>query len=105
MDFAYLQTAEVLSEYVLRLTFENGTQVNVDFRSFPSREGVFAKLNDPNYFESADVVDGVLTWGNGELDIAPETLYARATGAPLPPWMGRDARGIGVHEHHGPARQ
>ena len=104
MDIAHLQIAEVLPEYVLRLTFEDGTQVDVDFRSFPAREGVFVKLDDPGYFESVDVVDGVLTWGDGELDIAPETLYARATGEPLPPWMGRDERGIGVHEPSGPSR-
>ena len=29
---------------------------------------------------------GVLTWEN-EVDIAPETLYAEATGEPLPQWM------------------
>jgi len=29
---------------------------------------------------------GVLTW-EGDLDIAPETLYADATGSPLPDWM------------------
>ncbi len=102
MDIAYVQTAEVLPEYVLRLTFENGIQVNVDFGSFPAREGVFAKLSDPDYFESVEVVDGALTWGNGELDIAPETLYARATGAPLPPWMRKDPPDIGVHDHHEP---
>ena len=90
MDIVYVQSAEVLPEYVLRLTFENGLQANVDFGSFPAREGVFAKLNDQNYFKSVDVVDGALTWGNGELDIAPET---------------RDARGIGIHEAHGPTGQ
>ena len=90
MDIVYVQSAHVLSEYVLRLTFENGLQANVDFGSFPAREGVFAKLSDPDYFESVDVVDGALTWGSGELDIAPETLYARATG---------------VHEPSGPTRR
>jgi Protein of unknown function (DUF2442) len=29
---------------------------------------------------------GTLTWAD-EIDLAPETLYARATGAPLPEWM------------------
>jgi len=29
---------------------------------------------------------GVLTWGD-EIDIAPETVYAEATGTPLPGWM------------------
>jgi len=30
---------------------------------------------------------GVLTWGDGEVDIAPETLYAEATKSQLPDWM------------------
>jgi len=29
----------------------------------------------------------VLTWGDEEVDIAPETLYAEATNTPLPEWM------------------
>jgi hypothetical protein len=29
---------------------------------------------------------GVLTWAD-EIDIAPETLYAEATGSPMPEWM------------------
>jgi hypothetical protein len=33
------------------------------------------------------VVDGILTWGEGEIDIAPETVYHLATGLPLPEWM------------------
>jgi len=32
---------------------------------------------------------GTLTWG-GKIDIAPETLYAAATGAPLPDWMTKE---------------
>ncbi len=29
---------------------------------------------------------GTILWGR-EIDIAPETLYAEATGSPLPEWM------------------
>ena len=29
---------------------------------------------------------GTLTWAD-EINVAPETLYAQATGSPLPDWM------------------
>jgi hypothetical protein len=32
---------------------------------------------------------GVLSWGD-EVDVAPETLYAEATGTSLPDWMKED---------------
>ncbi len=32
---------------------------------------------------------GTLTWGD-EVDVAPETLYAEATGSGLPSWMESD---------------
>lgn len=32
---------------------------------------------------------GVLSWG-GDIDIAPESLYSRATGEPLPDWMAAE---------------
>jgi hypothetical protein len=32
----------------------------------------------------------VITWGN-EVDLAPEVLYAEATGEPLPAWMETEA--------------
>ena len=37
----------------------------------------FASLADPRIFEEYSIERGVLTWANGEIDIAPEGLYRR----------------------------
>jgi hypothetical protein len=50
--------------------------------------GVFVRFKDIEFFRGFSVNDelGVLTWGN-EVDVAPENLYAEATGSDLPSWM------------------
>lgn len=69
---------EVIGEYRLRLTFEDGTVGDVDF---PGRDwrGVFEPLRDPQYFArvTVDREAGTIAWPNG-LDMAPEPLYAEA---------------------------
>ena len=56
-----------------------------------SRGGVFKRFRDLTFFREFRVNEelGTLTWGD-EIDIAPETLYAEATGTPLPDWMTRE---------------
>ena len=53
--------------------------------------GVFKRFRDLAFFREFRVNEelGTLTWGD-EIDIAPETLYAAATGAPLPDWMTKE---------------
>ena len=48
----------------------------------------FLVLADPEVFKKVEINKelGVITWNN-EIDIAPETAYSLATGAPLPEWM------------------
>ena len=48
-------------------------------------------MRDLDFFKrfKVDPELGVLTWEGGQ-DIAPETLYADATGGPLPDWMTPD---------------
>ena len=38
----------------------------------------FHPLKDPRVLEGFVIEDGVLTWMDGEVDIAPEGLYARS---------------------------
>jgi len=46
---------------------------------------------------------GVLTWGD-EVDVAPETLYAEATGSGLPAWMDPEEEpAVNKHLHTDPA--
>ncbi|MBI5606278.1 MAG: DUF2442 domain-containing protein [Deltaproteobacteria bacterium] len=73
--------------YKIEVTFEDGASGIVDFSKYLSKGGVFEKFKDIEFFENFKINDelGVLTWGD-EIDIAPETLYAEATGSPLPNW-------------------
>jgi hypothetical protein len=75
---------EVIGEYQLRLTFEDGTAGDVDF-SERIWSGVFEPLRDPAYFArvSVDSEAGTISWPNG-LDMAPEPLYAEARRHPVP---------------------
>jgi hypothetical protein len=75
-------------DYLIELFFDDGKHGTVDFSKYLKRGGVFRKFRNIEYFRNFRINKelGVLTWTDG-LDIAPETLYAEATGADLPSWM------------------
>jgi hypothetical protein len=74
--------------YRIELTFDTGERGVVDFSPYLQRGGVFERFRDVSFFREFRVNPelGTLTWAD-EIDVAPETLYAQATGAPLPDWM------------------
>ena len=74
--------------YRIELEFDDGQRGTVDFARYLERRGVFERFRDLEFFRSFSINEelGVLTWGD-EIDIAPETLYAEATGTALPAWM------------------
>ena len=80
--------AKYVNGYTLELIFENGRKGTVDFLVYVEKGGVFGRFSDLSYFKKFFVNKelGVLCWPDG-LDIAPETLYHKATGEPLPAWM------------------
>ena len=75
-------------DYLIEIEFDDGQRGTVDFTKYLERRGVFERFRDLEFFQSFSINKelGVLTWGN-EIDIAPETLYAEATGTALPAWM------------------
>ncbi|MGI8549821.1 MAG: DUF2442 domain-containing protein [Dehalococcoidia bacterium] len=76
----YLVTGvEVLGDYRLRLSFEDGTLGDLDLSGREWR-GVFAPLSDPSYFRKVryDPEGRTIVWPNGA-DLAPETLYTWVT--------------------------
>lgn len=79
--------AEYLGVYKIRCTFKNGKQGTVDMSEYPGKGGVFSRFSNVDYFKNFHIDNGVLAWGDGEVDIAPETLYHKATGEPYPEWM------------------
>lgn len=86
-------SATLVRDYRIELVFDDGKRGVVDFSQYLDRGGIFERLRDPEFFRSftVDRELGVITWG-GEIDIAPETLYAEATGSPLPAWMESSPR-------------
>ena len=60
--------------HCLRLTFANGEQRRFDMTPYLDYP-VFQRLRNPGFFGLARVDYGTVTWP-GEIDIAPETLYA-----------------------------
>ena len=74
--------------YLIDIIFDSGERGVVDFSPYLQRGGVFKKFRDIDFFREFRVNPelGTLTWAD-EIDVAPETLYAQATGAALPDWM------------------
>jgi hypothetical protein len=84
-------SASYRENYEIEIEFDDGSKGVMDFSGYLSRGGVFQRFNDIEFFRGFEINRelGVLTWRN-EIDIAPETLYAEATGSPLPEWMESD---------------
>ena len=82
--------------YLIELEFDDGQSGTVDFAGYLERRGVFERFRDLEFFRSFAINKelGVLTWSD-EIDIAPETLYAEATGTDLPGWMKSLGSGCG----------
>jgi len=80
--------AEHIEGYRIKLTFDDGREGVVDFSSYLEIGGVFERFRDLEFFKAFTVNRelGVVSWG-GQIEIAPETLYSKATGEPLPDWM------------------
>jgi len=63
-------------DYTLELVFENGEKRIFDMKLFFDRNPFVKLLNSPLFFK-ASVQHGTVTWP-GDIDIAPETLWARS---------------------------
>jgi hypothetical protein len=69
---------EVVGDYRLRLSFEDGTVGDVSYEG-RKWEGVLKPLGDPQVFAQVTVDEqmGTIAWPNG-IDFAPEPLYSEA---------------------------
>jgi len=88
-------SAVYLEGYKIEVTFDDGKKGDVDFAKYLRRGGVFERFKDMDFFRSFTINQelGILTWQN-EIDIAPETLYAEATGTPLPDWIEKKGKSL-----------
>jgi hypothetical protein len=74
---------EVIADFRLRLTFDDGTIGVVDFTA-RRWDGVLEPLRDPRFFAQVklDREAGTIAWPNG-VDMAPESLYDQARPNPV----------------------
>ena len=77
---------DYLGEFLLELTFNTGELGRIDFTGDnPRFQGVLSPLADPDFFAQVKVDPDSGTLARpGEIDLDPNVLYSRATGAPLP---------------------
>ena len=66
-----------VGDYILLVTFSTGETRLVDGTELFSLP-VFAQLADADAFATHALGNGTITWLGGEVDIAPESLYARS---------------------------
>lgn len=68
-----IKEIEVLSDYILLLTFDNNEKKIKDMKPYLNK-GVFQKLKDKNFFNKVKISYGTISWGN-ELDMCADSLY------------------------------
>jgi hypothetical protein len=75
-----LVDARVGDDHHVHVSFEDGLAAKIDLSYLLDYGGVFEPLRDIGYFRQlrADREAGTIVWPN-EADIAPETLYEKAT--------------------------
>ncbi len=73
--FLHVKKAEYVRDYIIRVSFNNGAEGEVDLSRELEGE-IFAPLKDINKFKSfkVDPVLETIVWENGA-DLAPEFLY------------------------------
>ncbi|CAN1211691.1 DUF2442 domain-containing protein [Tumidithrix helvetica PCC 7403] len=76
---------KTLPDYKLHLWFEDGIEGIVDLSKLIEFTGVFAPLQDKNFFESVYVnpESGTIQWAN-DADLDPDVLYAAISGLAIP---------------------
>lgn len=72
-----IRTVKALDDMMMILTFTSGEKRLYDatqLLAYPA----FQPLRDEAVFKSAAVEYGMVIWNDGEIDIAPETMYANS---------------------------
>ena len=77
-----------LGDYLLQLRFEDGVSGVVDISEIVPFTGVFAPLQDKDFFAEVRVNPdiGTICWPN-EADLDPDVLYSLVSGEPVPTFV------------------
>jgi uncharacterized protein DUF2442 len=78
--FINVEQAKYISDYKIWLSFNDGTQGEVDLESELYGE-IFEALKDVSFFKSFTLEGHTLSWSNGA-DFAPEFLHEISVGDP-----------------------
>ena len=76
-DEIRVRSVKPLDDMMMILTFTSGERRLYDatqLLEFPA----FQPLRDESVFKSAVVEHGIVVWNDGDIDIAPETMYANS---------------------------
>ena len=68
-----ISQAKPLPGKIMLLTFSTGEKRLLDVTQL--KGSAFAPLQDEKIFSNPVIFHGILTWKDGEIDIAPETAY------------------------------
>lgn len=68
-----VQEAKALRGGMLLVTFTTGEKRLYDTTKLTG--SAFEPLKNEEVFRKVSIIHGVITWMNGEIDIAPETVY------------------------------
>ena len=79
--------------YLLYLKFEDGKEGIVDISQLIEFKGIFAKLQDINYFKTVKLNPewGTIYWENGA-DLDPDVLYCIVTNEPIPKYISKTTK-------------
>jgi hypothetical protein len=69
-----ITNARVVNDFSMLITFSTGEKRLFDGTLLWDKEA-FAPLRDESVFNNFILQHGILTWDNGNIDIAPEYLY------------------------------
>mgnify|MGYP002523384030 CR=1 FL=1 len=65
---------EIISELCMLVTFSNEEKKIFDLSEL-IKYPAYQQLKDYDFFKKAYVENGIIVWNNGNIDIAPETVY------------------------------
>ena len=71
-----VKEARPLCGGMLLVTFDTGEKRLFDTTLLNG--SAFEPLKDQEVFKNIDIFHGVITWNNGDIDIAPETVYEQS---------------------------
>lgn len=87
LEYYYIKKARYLKNHRIFCIFEDKSSGILPLSPYIKKGGVFAFLLDEKNAKKFSIISGVLTWNEGEIDIAPETVYHEVTKKTLPSWV------------------